>query len=125
MISKISKYDVQETMNRFEKIVKDKGFNIVARVDHEGSATKIGETLRSIELLIFGNPQLGSKLMQSNQTIGIDLPIKVLVWEDEGVVSLSYTDPAWLKGRYGINDRDKVFQEMTSALNAFSDAAVK
>jgi len=126
LINKASNYSVQETMNRFEKIVKDKGFTIIARVDHAGAATKMGETLRPTELLIFGNPKLGSKLMQSGQTIGIDLPLKVLVWEDEkGLVSLSYNDPAWLKGRHGINDRDKVFQKMTGALNAFSDAPVK
>ena len=126
VISKTSNYSVQETMNRFEKIVKDKGFTIIARVDHAGAAIKTGGTLRPTELLIFGNPKLGSKLMQSNQTIGIDLPLKVLVWEDEkGVVSLGYNDPAWLKARHGINDRDKVFQKMTGALNAFSGAAVK
>lgn len=126
LIVKTSKYSVQETMNRFEKIVKDKGFNIVARVNHSAAAIKSGSTLRPTELLIFGNPVLGTKLMQSNQTTGIDLPLKVLIWEDEnGAVTLSYNDPAWLQKRHGITDRDKVFATMAGALNKFSDAAVK
>jgi len=126
LVIKTSNYSVQETMNRFEKIVRDKGFNVVARVNHSAAATKSGSTLRPTELLIFGNPVLGTQLMQSNQTAGIDLPLKVLIWEDEnGVVTLSYNAPAWLKKRHGITDRDKVFTKMAGALNKFSDAAVK
>ncbi len=69
---------------------------------------------------------LGTQLMQSDQTTGIDLPLKVLIWENEnGVVSLGYNDPAWLKKRHGITDRDKVFAKMAGALNKFSDDAVK
>lgn len=126
LIIKTSNHSVQETMDRFEKIVKDKGFNVAARVNHSVAAAKSGSTLRPTELLVFGNPVLGTKLMQSDQTTGIDLPLKVLVWENEnGVVSLSYNDPAWLKKRHGITDRDKVFIKMAGALNKFSDAAVK
>ena len=126
LVIKASNYSVQETMDRFEKIVKDKGFNDVARVNHAAAAIKSGSTLRPTELLIFGNPVLGTQLMQSNQTAGIDLPLKVLIWEDEnGAVTLSYNDPAWLKKRHGITDRDKVFTKMAGALNKFSDTAVK
>jgi len=126
LINKTSNHSVQVTMDRFEKIVKDKGFNVIARVNHAVAAIKSGSTLRPTELLIFGNPKLGTKLMQSTQTIGIDLPLKVLVWEDEkGVVTLSYNDPAWLKQRHGINDKDKVFAKMTGAMDKFSNGAVK
>ena len=126
LIIKTSNHSVQETMNRFEKIVKDKGFNVVARVNHSAAAIKSGSALRPTELLIFGNPVLGTKLMQSSQTAGIDLPLKVLIWEDEnGAVTLSYNDPSWLKKRHGITDRDKVFTKMAGALNKFSDAAIK
>jgi uncharacterized protein (DUF302 family) len=126
LITKTSNHSVQKTMDRFEKIVRDKGFNVIARVDHAAAAIKIGAALQPTELLIFGNPKLGTKLMQSTQTIGIDLPLKVLIWEDEkGAVTLSYNDPAWLKKRHGITDRDKVFTQMAGALNTFSDAAVK
>lgn len=126
LINKTSSYSVQETMDRFEKIVRDKGFNVIARVNHTAAAKKSGSTLRPTELLIFGNPKLGTQLMQSTQTIGIDLPLKVLIWEDaKGVVTLSYNDPAWLQKRHGITDRDKAFAKMTGALNKFSNAALK
>ena len=126
MITKTSSHSVQKTMDLFEKIVKDKGFNVVARVNHAAAAKKSGDTLRPTELLIFGNPKLGSKLMQSNQTIGIDLPLKVLIWEDDkGNVTLGYNDPAWLAKRHGIADREKAFAKMVDALGKFSDNAVK
>ncbi len=126
LINKTSSYSVQKTMDRFEKIVKDKGFNVIARVNHTAAAKKSGSTLRPTELLIFGNPKLGTQLMLSNQTIGIDLPLKVLIWEDDkGVVTLSYNDPAWLQKRHDITDRDKAFAKMTGALNKFSDSAIK
>lgn len=126
LINKVSSHSVKETMDRFEKIVKDKGFNVVARVNHAAAAVKSGSTLRATELLIFGNPTLGTQLMQSSQTIGIDLPLKVLIWEDEkGAVTLSYNDPAWLQKRHGITDRDKAFAKMTGALDKFSDGAIK
>jgi uncharacterized protein (DUF302 family) len=126
LVIKTSNHSVQETMNRFEKIVRDKGFNIFARVNHAAAAINSGSTLRPTELLIFGNPVLGTKIMQSSQTAGIDLPLKVLIWEDEnGAVNLSYNDPSWLKKRHGITDRDKVFTKMAGALNKFSDAAIK
>ena len=126
MITKTSSHSVQKTMDRFEKIVKDKGFTVVARVNHAAAAKQSGDTLRPTELLIFGNPKIGSKLMQSNQTIGIDLPLKVLIWEDDkGNVTLGYNDPAWLAKRHGITDREKAFAKMTGALGKFSDNAVK
>jgi len=126
LINKTSSHSVRVTMDRFEKIVKEKGFNVIARVNHAAAAIKSGSTLRPTELLIFGNPKLGTQLMQSTQTIGIDLPLKVLVWEDEkGVVTLSYNDPAWLKHRHGISDKDKVFAKMTGAMDKFSNGAVK
>ncbi len=126
LITKTSNHSTRETMDRFEKIVRDKGFNVVARVNHAAAAIKAGDTLNPTELLIFGNPKLGTKLMQSSRTIGIDLPLKVLIWEDDkGTVTLAYNDPAWLARRHGISDRDKVFAKMSGALNTFSDNAVK
>ena len=126
MITKTSGHSVKKTMDRFEKIVTDKGFTVVARVNHAAAAIKSGGTLRPTELLIFGNPKLGTQLMQSNQTIGIDLPLKVLIWEDDkGKVTLGYNDPAWLAKRHGIADRDKVFAKMAGALGKFSDSATE
>ena len=86
-----------ETMNRLEAAVKERGLTVFARIDHAAGAKEIGLPLRPTSVLIFGNAKGGSPLMQSVQTIGIDLPLKVLVWEDASDVTwLSYNDPSWL-----------------------------
>jgi uncharacterized protein (DUF302 family) len=89
-------------MNKLEDIVKQRGLTVFARIDHAAGAAKIGKTLRATEVLIFGNPQGGSPLMECAQSMGIDLPLKALVWEDEqGQVWLGYNDPAYLTQRHG------------------------
>ena len=126
LITKTSQHSVQQTMDTLEKIVRDKGFTVVARINHGAAAASVDANLRPTEVLIFGKPQLGSKLMQSNQTIGIDLPVKVIVWEDaNGTVNLGYNDPSWLSKRHGITDKDPVFAKMTGALKKITDAAVQ
>jgi len=100
-----SAFPAKETMNRFEETAKQRGLNIFARIDHAAGATKIGKTLRPTEVLIFGNPQGGTPFMECTQTVGIDLPLKVLVWEDaQGQVWLGYNDPAYLARRHGAPD---------------------
>jgi uncharacterized protein (DUF302 family) len=97
-----SSYPAKDTMNRFEDIAKQRGLNVFARIDHAAGAAKIGKTLRPTEVLIFGNPQGGTPFMECEQSVGIDLPLKALVWEDaQGQVWLGYNDPAWLAGRHG------------------------
>ena len=126
LITKTSSHSVKETMDRLEKIITDKGFKVAARVNHAAAAIQSGVTLQPTEVLIFGNPKLGTILMQSSPTIGIDLPLKVLVWEDnKGVVTLAYNDPAWLAKRHNITDREKAFAKMSGALDAFSNGATK
>ena len=91
------------TMDRLENLLKSKGLNIFARIDHAGGAAKIGKTLRPTEVLIFGNPQGGTPFMECSQTVGIDLPLKALVWEDaSGQVWLGYNDPLFLAARHGV-----------------------
>lgn len=97
-----SPHSAQDTMNRLEVMVKERGLNVFARVDHAAGAMKVGKTLRPTELLIFGNPQGGTPLMECAQTAGIDLPLKALVWQDEAAqVWLGYNDPAFLGQRHG------------------------
>ena len=77
------------------------GLNIFARIDHAAGAQKVGKTLRPTEVLIFGNPQGGTPLMECAQSAGIDLPLKALAWEDaQGQAWLGYNDPAWLAKRH-------------------------
>jgi uncharacterized protein (DUF302 family) len=124
LIVKPSAHPVAATLDRLEDALGEKGILIVARVDHAANASGAGLALPPTELLIFGNPKLGTPLMQSTRTIGIDLPMKALVWEDAaGDVFLAYNDPAWLAARHGIDDRAEVVQTMSGALAALTDAA--
>ena len=97
-----SHYSPQETMQRLEAAVKAKGFSVFAHIDHSAQAAQVNLSLPPTDLLIFGNPKGGTPLMRSNQRIGIDLPLKALVWQDEkGTTWLSYNDPEWLVRRHG------------------------
>jgi uncharacterized protein (DUF302 family) len=117
---------VAETVNRLEAAVKEKGATVVARVNHAAAAQKAELNLRPTELLIFGNPKLGTPLMQSNQRAGIDLPLKVLVWEDEGKkVWLGYEAPGAMAERHGIQDRAEVVKKMTAVLDELTAKAAQ
>lgn len=101
-----SSRSVSETMNALESVVRDRGLNILARIDHSGDAAKAGLTLPPTELLIFGNPISGTPLMIAAPTIAIDLPLKALVWQDDhGRVWLTYNNPQYLQERHGIPDQ--------------------
>ena len=121
-----SNHDVKTTMDRLEKILTEKGITVFARVNHAAGAESIGQTLRPMELLVFGNPKLGTPLMQKNQEIGLDLPLKALVFQTEkGNTQIAYTDPAFLAKRYGMTEPAKVFETMAGALKNFTAAAAK
>ena len=126
MITKKSSHSVAITMDRLEAALKEKEIGVVARVDHAAAAKKADMTLKPTQVLIFGNPKLGTPLMQSNPMSGLDLPLKVLAWEDAaGVVWVGYTAPADLVARYQIGDRAEVVQKMTGVLDALTTQATK
>jgi uncharacterized protein (DUF302 family) len=126
LVTKPSPYPVAETMDRMERAVKDRELVVIARVDHAAAAQKAGLTLRPTQLLIFGNPNAGTLLMQTAQSIGIDLPLKALVWEDDkGQVWIAFNDPSWLTARHGVSDRAEVVRAMTAATEALTDAVTK
>jgi uncharacterized protein (DUF302 family) len=120
-----SSHGPKDTMNRLEAAVKAKGLTVFARIDHAAGAAEAGLSLRPTEVLIFGNARGGTPLMQSAQTIGIDLPLKVLVWEDAaGSTWLSYNDPAWLAKRQGLgHEVDATVSALAGALEAFAQTA--
>lgn len=123
---KQSKYPVRETLDRLTAALKEKGIAPVARVDHAAAAKAAGLELKPTEVLFFGNPKLGTPLMQANRQIAIDLPLRVLAWEDDaGKVWIGYTRPETLKARYKIEGRDDALKTMTGALEAFTSAATK
>ena len=124
LITKKSAYSVKETLDRLENILKKKGITVALRWSHSDNGNKVGIPLRPTELLIFGNPKLGTNFFTSKQTAGIDLPMKALAWEDEkGQVWLTYNDPSYIAKRHGINDRDKVKMKMTGALDKLTTKA--
>ena len=119
-----SPYGAKETMNRFEDNAKQRGLTVFARVDHAAGAAKVGKMLRPTEVLIFGNPQGGTPLMECAQTAGIDLPLKALVWEDASAqVWLGYNDPAFLAQRHGA-PQCPVIENLSKALSSLAQAAV-
>ena len=98
-----SDFGPKETMDRLEAEVRAKGMEVFARVDHAAGARQAGMNLRPTEVLIFGAAKGGTPLMQASQTMGIDLPLKALVWEDEsGQTWISTNDPTWLAQRHGV-----------------------
>ncbi len=125
LITKQSKYSVTETIDRLENVLKKKGITIVTRWSHSERAASVGIALRPTELLLFGNPKLGSHMFTSQQTSGIDLPLKALAWEDkDGKVWLSYNDPAYITKRHHIHDRKEIEKKMTGALNKLTNVAI-
>ena len=112
------------TMTRLEDAAKQRGLVVFARIDHAAGAAKIGKTLRPTEVLIFGNPQGGTPLMECAQTAGIDLPLKALVWEDAAAqVWVGYNDPAFLVQRHGA-PQCAVVDNLRKALAGLADTAV-
>lgn len=125
LITLESAHSVAQTMDRLEQKVSAAGFKVFARVNHGAGAKSVDMPLPDTELLIFGNPKGGTVLMQSQRTVGIDLPLKYLVWEADGQVMIGWNDPAWVTGRHAIADRAPVVKKMTGGLNKFATEAAK
>ena len=103
IVSKPSHHSVDETVEKIKGILRAKGVALFALIDHSGEAEKVGMKMRPTKLLIFGNPKDGTPLMLAAPSIAIDLPLKILVWQDgEGTVWLSYNSPAYLQQRHGL-----------------------
>ncbi len=121
-----SSHSVKQTVDRLESVLKEKGMTVFTRVDHANGAKKVGLQLRPTELLIFGNPKVGTPLMQCSQSAAIDLPQKALAYEDrEGQVWLAYNNPHYLANRHKITGCDEVIKKIENALKNFSNAATK
>jgi uncharacterized protein (DUF302 family) len=111
-------------MNRLDAEIRTKGMTVFARIDHAAGAAEVGLTLPPTELIIFGNARGGTPLMQSEQTVGIDLPLKALVWEDAaGKTWLSYNEPGWIAQRHKIANAEQVVNSMGTALSAIARTA--
>lgn len=125
MIHKVSPHSVPETIDRLEAAVKAAGASVFARVDHTAGAQSVEMDLRPTELLIFGNPKLGTPAMQDAQTVGLDLPMRVLAYaDDKGVVHLTYHAPADLADAHGLPADAPYLQQMTGALDKLTSKAI-
>src|ERR1700736_5160326 len=126
LLSIRSRFGAIETMDRLEAAIRARGMKVFARIDHATGAAEAGLELRPTELIIFGDARGGTPLMQSVQTVGIDLPLKALVWEDaSGTTWLSYNEPSWVAQRHGVANAEPVVSKMTAALSAMSRKATE
>jgi len=124
MVVAKSPYSAKETMDRLEAVIKQRGMNVFLRLDHAAGAKKIGKSLRPTELIIFGNPQGGTPFMECAQSVGIDLPLKALVWEDmSSQVWIGYNDPDYIGQRHSVGTCS-VIEGLRNALASIVDVTV-
>ena len=126
MVKVKSNHDVATTADNLENILKEKGMNVFARVNHAEGAKKVDMELRPTELVIFGNPKVGTPLMNCSQSVAIDLPQKALVFEDQyGNTWLMYNNPDYLNQRHKLDDCAAVLEKVSGALANFAKAATQ
>jgi len=124
VISVKSDFEVTETTDRLERILKEKKMTVFNRIHHSEGARSVGIELRDTELLIFGNPKVGSPLMKCQQITALDLPQKALIWKDEkNDVYISYNDPNYIHSRHDVYGCEEVVKKIENALSNFTKAA--
>ena len=126
VVTVASTHSAKDTADKFVAIAQEKGLNVFARINHQENATKFDMTLRPTEVIVFGNPKVGTPLMICAQEVALDLPQKVLVYEDdEGKTWLAYNDPMYLKQRHHIEGCDEVLNKISGVLSNLTHAAAK
>jgi len=121
LVMKVSPRSVDDTVARFSEVLAAKGVKLFAVIDHSGEAAKVGLDLRDTKVVIFGAPQAGTPVMQAVPVAALDLPLKVLVYDDEGQTKLIYTAPAALGARYGLSDD---LTARLAAIDPLTDAVI-
>ncbi|HTY95713.1 MAG TPA: DUF302 domain-containing protein [Solirubrobacteraceae bacterium] len=104
VITKLSPRPVPDTVTRMSELAESKGLKVFAVIDHSGEAERVGLQLRDTKVVIFGSPKAGTPVMAATPLVALDLPLKVLVWDDDGQTKVSYTAPSTLAARYGLSD---------------------
>jgi uncharacterized protein (DUF302 family) len=124
LVTVASSFSVTETADRLERVLQEKSMTVFNRIKHSQSAAAVGIELRDTELIVFGNPKVGSPLMKCQQRVAIDLPQKALIWQDDaGRVWLTYNSPQYLVKRHQISGCDAVISKIDQALSGFAKAA--
>ena len=126
LVIKQSPYSVEETERRFLNVLDSKGLSTFITIDHEQNAEGVGLTLLPTRVVLFGNPKLGTPLMQCEQSLAIDLPQKLLIWQDDAnQVKIAYNDPRYLGGRHQLGScRSRTIRQLAGALNKLSASAI-
>jgi len=123
IIVKKSRYSVVDTMKNIETIVKSKGMTVFAVINHQGNAVRIGGSLNPSKEIIFGNPKVGTALMKQNMLIGLDLPMRILVFKDkDNTVKIAYRDGTWIKKTHGLTSSN-LSNKVNNALNQITNRA--
>jgi uncharacterized protein (DUF302 family) len=126
LVSVQSPHDVAKTVARLKTVLTDKKMTLFAVVDHTAGAKKVGLELRPTVVVIFGNPKGGTPFMQCAQTVGIDLPLKALIWQDDkGQTWFTYNDPQYIADRHGVKDCGEVVKATSAALAGFAKATTQ
>ncbi|WP_161989055.1 DUF302 domain-containing protein [Sphingomonas glacialis] len=112
----MSDTDFAQTLQRLDGEMQRRGITPVARIDHSAAAQRSGLRLPQTLLLVFGNPRLGTPLMQQVRTSAIDLPLKILIWEEADLVYIGYNDPRWIAGRHGLGEFERELRLMSAVL---------
>lgn len=124
MVNVQSTFNVEETADRMESILKEKGMTVFNRIKHSEAAAAVGIELRNTELILFGNPKVGSPLMKCQQSAAIDLPQKALIWEDDkATVWISHNNPRYLEKRHNITGCEEVISKIERALAGIAEPA--
>jgi uncharacterized protein (DUF302 family) len=123
MIVERSAHDHPETMRRLIASVQERGLTIFARIDHAAAAREVGLELPDEQVLVFGNPKAGTALMHDDPRVGIELPLRMLVWTDDQGIAVGYEDPRELAGRYAVNAHAPTLDAMAQLLAVLARAA--
>jgi len=124
MIKIRCEFNVATTLDRLEEILKEKAITIIARIDHAAAAQKVDLTLRPTQVLFFGNPKLGTPIMQSQQTAGLDLPMRMLAWQEEdGSCYLAYHSPQKIAEQHNVTEASDAVAMLTNALTKVAEYA--
>ncbi|AUP79888.1 DUF302 domain-containing protein [Flavivirga eckloniae] len=126
IISKISHQDFDTTYQKLKSVIENNpNLKIIAELNHQANASSVGLDLNPTRIIMFGNPNLGTPLMQNAQTMGLDLPQKILVYQNaEGVVNISYNNPIYLRDRHNITNQENILNKIAAALDKITDAAI-
>lgn len=126
MITTKSAFDVNTTADKLVKVIESKGLNLFSKIDHAAGAQKADLELKPTTLLIFGNPRVGTLLMQCDQRVGYELPLKMLIWENEdGETTVGYNDPSMLGHHYDLGDCQQVLTNVKGALTGIVKEALQ